>query len=348
MSHRPRASQERKLRVFLSASYDPWFNLATEEWIFREMDPEVQTLFLWRNSDTVVIGRNQNPWSECNLARMEQDGVKLARRTSGGGAVFHDLGNTCFTFLSPRRSYDRRVNNQLLLSSLSAFGIAAEVNGRNDLVINSEDGYRKFSGAAFRETRDRAFHHGTLLIESNLARLANYLTPNPKKLESKGRPSVRSRVINLNEIVPDLTHQRICEKLIEEFCRHYGADCEVELLDPARLESLEDLKNSFDHLSSWDWRFGHAPQFSHQMSEYFMWGSVELLAETEGSKVISARIFTDALESEFLECFSESFQSCTYNRSGIEAAAVQVARAFPEKIRELGEFVDWLKIQIEV
>ena len=145
------------------------------------MDPTVQTLFLWQNQETVVIGRNQNPWGECNLAKMEEDGVTLARRTTGGGAVFHDLGNTCFTFLSPKEGYDRAVNIGILLDALRALGIEAEASGRNDLIIQMEDGPRKVSGSAYRETRERSFHHGTLLMHADLLRLANYLTPHPKK-----------------------------------------------------------------------------------------------------------------------------------------------------------------------
>ena len=103
-----------KLKVFLSDSFNPYLNLATEEWIFHHLDPSTQILFLWRNEETVVIGRNQNPWSECNLSKMKSDRIHLARRTTGGGAVFHDLGNTNFTFLSPKNSYKRENNLQII------------------------------------------------------------------------------------------------------------------------------------------------------------------------------------------------------------------------------------------
>ena len=112
-----------KLKIFLSESLNRHLNLATEEWIFHNLDPSMQVLFLWRNDNTVVIGRNQNPWSECNLAKMKEDQVHLARRTTGGGAVFHDLGNTNFTFLSPKESYKRENNIQIILNALKEFGI---------------------------------------------------------------------------------------------------------------------------------------------------------------------------------------------------------------------------------
>ncbi|MDU3719310.1 MAG: lipoate--protein ligase LplA, partial [Klebsiella michiganensis] len=162
------------LRLLLSDSYDPWFNLAVEESIFRQMPATQRVLFLWRNADTVVIGRAQNPWKECNTRRMEEDNVRLARRSSGGGAVFHDLGNTCFTFMAGKPEYDKTVSTNIVLTALNALGVAAEASGRNDLVVKTAEGDRKVSGSAYRETMDRGFHHGTLLLNADLSRLANY------------------------------------------------------------------------------------------------------------------------------------------------------------------------------
>lgn len=128
------------LRLLLSDSYDPWFNLAVEECIFRQMSPTQHVLFLWRNAETVVIGRAQNPWKECNTRKMEEDGIKLARRSSGGGAVFHDLGNSCFTFMAGKPGYDKSVSTAIILNALTALGVAALASGRNDLVVATPDG----------------------------------------------------------------------------------------------------------------------------------------------------------------------------------------------------------------
>lgn len=180
------------LRLLLSDSYDPGFNLAVEECIFRQMSPTQHVLFLWRNAETVVIGQAQNPWKECNTRKMEEDGIKLARRSSGGGAVFHDLGNTCFTFMAGKPGYDKSVSTAIILNALTALGVAASASGRNDLVVDKPDGERKVSGSAYRETKDRGFHHGTLLLNADLSRLANYLNPDVKKLQAKGITSVLS------------------------------------------------------------------------------------------------------------------------------------------------------------
>ncbi|VDZ05429.1 lipoate-protein ligase A [Escherichia coli] len=141
------------LRLLISDSYDPWFNLAVEECIFRQMPATQRVLFLWRNADTVVIGRAQNPWKECNTRRMEEDNVRLARRSSGGGAVFHDLGNTCFTFMAGKPEYDKTISTSIVLNALNALGVSAEASGRNDLVVKTAEGDRKVSGSAYRETK---------------------------------------------------------------------------------------------------------------------------------------------------------------------------------------------------
>jgi lipoate---protein ligase len=340
------------VKVLISDTHNPWFNLATEEWIYREMDPSVQTLFLWRNADTVVVGRNQNPWGECNLAKMEQDGVKLARRTSGGGAVFHDLGNTCFTFLSPKEGYDRSVNVSIILSALKSLGIEAESSGRNDIVINTEDGQRKVSGSAYRESRDRAFHHGTLLLNADLSRLANYLTPHPKKLLSKGRTSVRARVMNLGEVNSKLAgenaHEMISKAVIEAFFAHHQGRCEIEHLNPATLETISGLKSSYDEFSSWDWRFGHAPSFQLELTEYLSWGFIQVFIDSDKGHVSRVQIFSDALFTDLIEDFQKNFDGKPMSKSGIAQAAQETLAAHPSMISEVKELETWLKTQVEV
>ena len=215
-----------KLRILVSETFDPWFNLATEDWIFRDMDPDTHVLYLWRNSDTVVIGRFQNPWTECNTEKMEADSIKLARRQSGGGAVYHDLGNTNFTFMSSKKNYDKSVNNKIIISALEQFGISAYASGRNDILVDDHEGAKKISGSAFKETKDRSFHHGTLLINADLTKLGQYLNPSKKKLESKGIKSVRSRVANLTQFNSTLEHETLCKAIIEKFTEHYQQKCE--------------------------------------------------------------------------------------------------------------------------
>lgn len=159
--------------------------LTAVEVYFRQMPATQRVLFLWRNADTVVIGRAQNPWKECNTRRMEEDNVRPARRSSGGGAVFHDLGNTCFTFMAGKPEYDKTISTSIVLNALNALGVSAEASGRNDLVVKTAEGDRKVSGSAYRETKDRGFHHGTLLLNADLSRTANYLNPDKRNWRRK-------------------------------------------------------------------------------------------------------------------------------------------------------------------
>jgi lipoate-protein ligase A len=336
-----------KLRVLISQSHNPWFNLATEEWIFRDLDPSLQTLFLWRNSETVVIGRNQNPWSECNLTQMEKDKVFLARRSSGGGAVFQDLGNTCFTFLSPKASYSRDNNNAIVLKALQGFDITAQASGRNDIVVPQEDGPRKISGSAFHETRDRAFHHGTLLMNTNLTRLANYLTPHPKKLSSKGKASVRSRVMNLSELAPDIRHETLSPKLIESFSEHYRSEVSIENLDEATLRKISSLQSYFEKLSDWDWRFGKAPQFHQELAEYLSWGFVQIFIDADQGRIERAQVFSDALYPQLIESLQKYLVKAPYTQTGVATVVAQVLGENPQHSEELKELEAWLKTQVE-
>lgn len=243
------------LRLLISDSYDPWFNLAVEECIFRQMPATQRVLFLWRNADTVVIGRAQNPWKECNTRRMEEDNVRLAVRSSGGGAVFHDLGNTCFTFMAGKPEYDKTISTAIVLNALNSLGVEADASGRNDLVVKTPDGDRKVSGSAYRETKDRGFHHGTLLLNADLSRLANYLNPDKKKLAAKGITSVRSRVANLTELLPGITHQQVCQAITEAFFAHYGERVEAEIISPNKAPDLPNFAETFARQSSWEWNF---------------------------------------------------------------------------------------------
>src|SRR3989344_1875354 len=164
---------QNKAKCLISKTHDPFLNLAIEDWIFNDLSPNNEILFLWQNDRSVIIGRNQNPHAECNLKKMGEERVNLVRRHSGGGAVFQDLGNMNFTFLSSRSNYDRKKNFQIIINALKKFNISAETSGRNDIFVESS----KISGSAFKEKPDRAFHHGTLMIHVNLDELQNYLTP---------------------------------------------------------------------------------------------------------------------------------------------------------------------------
>lgn len=331
------------LRLLVSDSHDPLFNLAVEECIFRQMDPNQRVLFLWRNANTVVIGRAQNPWKECNTRRMEEDGVTLARRSSGGGAVFHDLGNSCFTFMAGKPGYDKSISTAIVLDALKLLGVSAFASGRNDLLVVTQDGDRKVSGSAYRETHDRGFHHGTLLLDADLSRLANYLNPDPKKLAAKGISSVRSRVANLCELLPGIEHQQVSHALIEAFFAHYSARVSPEHISPTQLPDLPGFADTFARQRSWEWNFGHAPAFTHQLDERFDWGGVELHFDVEKGVIGRAQIFSDSLDPAPLDALAQRLVGVTYRSDAIAALLGQLKTDFPARQAELDALAGWLQ-----
>lgn len=337
-----------KLKVFLSDSFNPHLNLATEEWIFHNLDPSMQILFLWRNEETVVIGRNQNPWSECNLAKMKEDKVHLARRTTGGGAVFHDLGNTNFTFLSPKAGYLRENNIEVILQALRTFGVEGYASGRNDLLIPFPDGPRKFSGSAYREKKDRAFHHGTLLLHADLSRLGNYLTPNPKKLQSKGKESVRARVANLNEINADIVHENVVTAMIASFEKFYGAKAEIESLTITSLQMIPELKEQFENLSSFGWLYGHTLEFNQKMDEYLSLGFFDFQFKVEEAIITDLQIYTDCLYPHLIDDLTQGLRGQGFTGETVRRVIGTLKYKYSDLSLGLQELQVWLCQQIEI
>lgn len=330
------------VRVLLSESTNPWFNLATEDWIFRELDPHTHTLFLWRNDNTVVIGRHQNPWVECKVQKMEDDGVYLARRQSGGGAVFHDLGNTNFTFLSARDGYDQDANFAIIISALATFGITAERSGRNDILAEG----RKISGSAFKHTKERSFHHGTLLINADLGRLVDYLNPHKKKLTAKGIKSVRSRVANLTEFDSSLDHDTISQAVMESFFTYYGARCEPELLDGSTLRAIPSLDRYYQQMADWEWRFGHTPDFSHHLEERFDWGGLDIHLDVHRGVIRESKIYSDAMDPEMISHLEAALPGAKYEALAVEQRIAEIREQTPERESELEELQRWIVTQL--
>ncbi|MBQ2769793.1 MAG: lipoate--protein ligase [Clostridia bacterium] len=273
--------------ILHSASTDPYHNLALEELLFEEASGFC--LYLWQNKNTVVIGRNQNPWQECRLELLEKEGGRLARRSSGGGAVFHDLGNLNFTFVTPREAYDLPRQLGVILSALKSLGIQARFTGRNDLV--AENG-AKFSGNAFRKSKTTCLHHGTLLVHGDLEKLSRYLVPSPAKLMAKGVSSVRSRVTNLEAFSPGLTIQQIREAVANAFEREYGVST---LLSESQLDG-DRLLEKTSRYAAWDWNMGSTPAFDLALTNRFPWGELTLELKLAQGHITRVQAWSDAMD----------------------------------------------------
>ena len=228
-----------RLLVCRSGRHDPYENLALEEALLSRVGEGELILYLWQNESTVVIGRNQNPWKECRTALLAEEGGHLARRLSGGGAVFHDRGNLNFTFLMNEADYDLPRQLTVLERACRSLGIPAQRSGRNDLLAEG----RKFSGNAFYKHNGKAYHHGTLMLDVDLERVSRYLSPSKAKLAAKGVDSVRSRVVNLREFVPDLTIDRLADALVDALMDVYAVAPAISRPDEAAGERQQATGN---------------------------------------------------------------------------------------------------------
>ena len=302
-----------------TACTDPYENLALEQALLESILPGQCILYLWQNENTVVIGKNQNPWKECNTALLQQEGGKLARRLSGGGAVFHDLGNLNFTFLMPQEDYCPDKQLTVIQTALGFLGIPCQRSGRNDILADG----RKFSGNAFYKNGTQAYHHGTLLVDADMDRLSRYLSPSRAKLRAKGVDSVRSRVINLKELNPKITIQSLKSALIQGFSQVYGleaAPMPADFPDPERIRVLAERNRS------WEWNFGQKLPFTLECEDRFPWGVLHVLLNIEGGIIRSARIFTDAMDFCLASSLETLLTGCPFHsealrqRLGIEDA----------------------------
>lgn len=265
----------------------PYYNQAIEATLLGMADDNTEILYLWQNDKVAFIGKNQNAFIECKVPFIEADGGYLARRISGGGAVYHDKGNLNFTFLSSKRNFSIKENFEIMTSGIRKLGFDAELNGRNDVTI----GGRKFSGNAFYRG-NTCFHHGTVLINANCERMANYLNVPKVKLEAKGVQSVVSRVINLGELDASVTADRVADALKGAFEEHYGVATEITEADLDRNVLQEKLAFFEDER----WRKGDNIYYDVQAVCRFDWGTADIRLKLVGNVIQKAKIYTDCLD----------------------------------------------------
>ncbi len=288
----------KQIRYIRSSQYNPYLNLAFEEHLFENVKEDECILYLWQNEKTVVIGRNQNPWKECKIKELEKDGGHLVRRLSGGGAVFHDLGNLNFTFLVGKQNYDLDKQLEVILLALKNLGIPAEKSGRNDITVKG----RKISGNAFYFDKDRCYHHGTLLVNVDMDSLSKYLNVAREKLESKGVDSVKSRVTNLVTHKENLSIDHLVSALVNAFSSVYGLV--PEEINWTDLDE-EDILSKRDRFASWDWLYGTKIPFIYNITKRFPWGEFEILINANKGKITHCRVFSDAMDVKIIGVIKE-------------------------------------------
>lgn len=303
---------------YITGCTDPYRNLAAERYLLEHTPAGSVTLYLWQNKNTVVIGRNQNPWAECNMALLRKDGGHLVRRLSGGGAVYHDSGNLNFTFLTDARTYDLDRQLSVILTALQNLGIKAQKSGRNDILVDG----RKVSGNAFYTSGNKKYHHGTLLIDVKTDEMAKYLTVSPLKLQAKGVSSVKSRVLNLKSVCHSLTVPMLQNALIRALADVYGS--EPQRLSEADFDAAEVAKYEAEFKDD-AFRLGTRLPFTWQTEARFDWGSFTLACRVDGGVVQEAQVYTDAMDWEALAGAGKLFCGCAFTTQALAQAAKNIA-----------------------
>lgn len=293
-----------QLRFLISPQYNPFLNRAVEQYLTDNQEEGIVTMYLWKNQQTVVIGYNQNPYSECNVDLLLSEGGQLMRRGTGGGAVYHDLGNINFSFIADKNLYDVKKQLSVIQEALLPFGLKAEISGRNDLICEG----RKFSGNAFAKGQCNNLHHGTILIKTDGAMMQRYLIVDKAKLMKNGVKSVASRVINLSELNPELSSESIKQPLIEAFEKVYGS--KAELLDFGTLIKTKEVQAIREEISSHDFLFSRWEQFKTTKKARFPWGNVDIALHIDEAKALitEAQIASDCLEPETIRQAEELMQ----------------------------------------
>lgn len=298
--------------VVRSENPDPFHNLAVEEYLLGRADRYGFILFLWTNRDCVVVGKNQNPWSECSLPTMREESVSLVRRLSGGGAVYHDRGNLNYSFILPRNRYNTARQFELILGALNRVGVRAETMGGNSLGVNGG----KISGNAFYLRGNAALHHGTILIEADLQKMARYLKPsNRYRITSRAIPSRPARVTNLKDLAPELTHEAVCDALIESCAGVFGeARAGERVVDPMEVDAMRD------RYVAWEWRFGLTPSFHLESARNFSWGHASFRAFVEGGVIQEASLTLNGPHAQSQKDIEAALTKCRLEKDSMGSA----------------------------
>ncbi|MCM3536461.1 lipoate--protein ligase [Priestia endophytica] len=316
---------------------DPRINLAIEEYILKHLDIEETYLLFYINEPSIIIGKNQNTIEEINTKYVEEQGLHVVRRLSGGGAVYHDLGNLNFSFITKddgESFHNFKKFTEPVIQALEKLGVDAELSGRNDIIAQG----RKISGNAQFSTKGRMFSHGTLLLDSEIENVVSALKVKKDKIESKGIKSIRSRVANISEFL----EKKLTTEEFKQLILNYIFDGEENI---QRYELTEEDWKKINEISkeryqNWDWNYGKSPKFNLQHSNRFPIGQIDVRLEVKKGQVEQCKIFGDFFGVGNVEEIEEKLTGIRYERQEVAKVLddVDIKHYFGNVTKE--EFID--------
>lgn len=320
--------------IIKNPSTDPYFNLAAEEYLLKEFDEDIFTL--WRNENAIIVGKHQNTLAEINQDYVTKQGVKVVRRLSGGGAVFHDLGNLNFTFITNAKpneelKIDFRHFTQPIVDVLQSLGVNAEFSGRNDLLVDG----MKISGNAehIYHQKKRTLHHGTLLFTSQIADLSAALKVNPLKFKDKAVKSVRSRVTNIStHLKEEISVSDFYDKIIYHIAKNSEdvSFYEFNQEDIAAIRKLAEEK-----YSTWEWNFGYSPKYTFRKISATPGGQIEVLIQAEKGIITDLKYYGDFFDTRDKEEIEKALTGIRHNPDAI--SEILSAYNIPEYFNQVSE-----------
>lgn len=300
------------MRFLRNRHTDPTFNMAFDEFCLEKLELDEPVFYLWQNRPSVILGYNQEVNTEVNLDYLKREGILLARRVTGGGAVYHDLGNLNYTIVGRSDNLERDYPQyaRMMMDALRTLGVPAELSGRNDILVEG----RKVSGFAKRVCKDRLMVHGTLMFRVDMERLTHVLTPPATKLQSKGIASVRSRVANLSDFLPAMESVETFAQQLEEILSNGYADKEYVLPDNAweLVHRLEEEKFGTD-----EWIYGRSPRATMEKNVRMACGNVGIHLQVSGNRIVSCRFSGDFMGNLPVAALESGLEGVVYDYESV-------------------------------
>ena len=306
-----------KLSYLDLTTTDPAFNLAAEQYVFDALPRDRAYFMLWQNDNAIIVGKYQNTFAEINEAYVKEHGIRVVRRLSGGGAVYHDLGNLNFTFIADAGTLSTlnfTIFCEPVIRTLARFGVTAEVNGRNDMTIDG----RKFSGNSQYLKQGRIMHHGTILFDSDLSVVSNALQVDESKFQSKASKSVRSRVTNVAAYLPTpVSLPEFRSALLADIAQSVGGEAyDFSASDLAAIEKLRA-----ERYGTWEWNYGFSPACTiERRARIEGCGTVEVRISVSGGLISEMRFYGDFFSVSEPEQLSARFIGLSPDAQGFEKA----------------------------